>query len=212
MIRGRALSLAGAFRGRLAVALALVAMVPAGVIPALPSAAWALPISCTSPLVTPCLIGSNLRLDSADITFSTFGMGHHSTLTFLSDGFTFDTTVPLSGPGSGSATYTISTVNGLATIEDLSASLINDFLTDSVFFSTPGGNLVLDSATPSGEKLFSPVSSFSGSITIVLGTGETLEGLTVHFSQIPEPSALLLLGSGLGLLGGTTLWRRRNRK
>jgi hypothetical protein len=156
------------------------------------SPAWA--GACTSPLVTPCSIGSNLVLNSGDITFSTFGSGHHGTLTFLSDGFTFDTTVPLSGPGSGAATYSISTLNGRATIEDLSASLINDRLTDSVTFTSPGGNLVLDSNTPSGEKLFSPVSSLSGSITVVLGPGETLEGFTVRFSQIPEPSALLVRG------------------
>jgi hypothetical protein len=208
-MRGRALSL-DAFQGKLIVVPALAAMLMAGAILLGAPLAWA--SACTSPLVTPCTIGSNLVLTSGDITFSTFGTGHHGTLTFLSDGFTFDTTVPLSGPGSGSATYSISTLNGRATIEDLSASLINDHLTDSVTFTSPGGNLVLDSNTPSGEKLFfSPVSSFSGSITAVLGPGETLEGFTIHFSQIPEPSALLLLGSGLAGLAGAT-WRRHRRK
>ena len=197
MMRGRALSL-DAFQGKLIVVPALAAMLIAGAILLGAPLAWA--SACTSPLVTPCTIGSNLVLTSGDITFSTFGTGHHGTLTFLSDGFTFDTTVPLSGPGSGSATYSISTLNGRATIEDLSASLINDHLTDSVTFTSPGGNLVLDSNTPSGEKLFSPVSSFSGSITAVLGPGETLEGFTIHFSQIPAPSALLLLGLGFAAL------------
>jgi len=196
-MRGRALSL-DAFQGKLIVVPALAAMLIAGAILLGAPLAWA--SACTSPLVTPCTIGSNLVLTSGDITFSTFGTGHHGTLTFLSDGFTFDTTVPLSGPGSGSATYSISTLNGRATIEDLSASLINDHLTDSVTFTSPGGNLVLDSNTPSGEKLFSPVSSFSGSITAVLGPGETLEGFTIHFSQIPAPSALLLLGLGFAAL------------
>jgi len=197
MMRGRALT-PDAFRGKLTVVLAFAAMLIAGAIPLGASLAWA--SACTSPLVTPCSIGSNLVLTSGDITFSTFGTGHHGTLTFLSDGFTFDATVPLSGPGSGAATYSISTLNGRATIEDLSASLINDHLTDSVTFTSPGGNLVLDSNTPSGEKLFSPVSSFSGSITAVLGPGETLEGFTIHFSQIPAPSALLLLGLGFAAL------------
>ncbi len=136
-------------------------------------------------------------------------MGHHGTLTFLSDGFTFDTTVPLSGPGSGAATYSISSLTG-ATIEDLSASLINDRLTDSVTFTSPGGNLVLDSNTPSGEKLFAPVSTLSGSITVVLGPGETVEGFTIHFSQIPAPSALLLLGSGFAALACVALRRHRD--
>ena len=207
MMRGRALSPEDAFRGKLGVVLAFAAMLIAGAIPLDASLAWA--SACTSPLVTPCSIGSNLVLNSADITFSTFGMGHHGTLTLLSDGFTFDTTVPLSGPGSGAATYSISTLNGRATIEDLSASLINDRLTDSVTFTSPGGNLVLDSNTPSGEKLFAPVSSLSGSITVVLGPGETLEGFTVHFSQIPEPSAFLLLGSGFAALACVALRRHR---
>ena len=208
MMRGRALSPEDAFRGKLAVVLAFAAMLIAGAIPLGASLAWA--SACTSPLVTPCSIGSNLVLNSADITFSTFGMGHHGTLTFLSDGFTFDTTVPLSGPGSGAATYSISSLTG-ATIEDLSASLINDRLTDSVTFTTPGGNLVLDSNTPSGEKLFAPVSTLSGSITVVLGPGETVEGFTIHFSQIPEPSALLLLGSGFAALACVALRRHRGK-
>jgi hypothetical protein len=207
MMRGRALSPEDAFRGKLAVVLAFAATLIAGVIPLGASLAWA--SACTSPLVTPCSIGSNLVLNSGDITFSTFGPGHHGTLTFLSDGFTFDTTVPLSGLGSGAATYSISTLNGRATIEDLSASLINDRLTDSVTLTSPGGNLVLDSSTPSGEKLFAPVSSLSGSITVVLGPGETLEGFTVHFSQIPEPSTLLLLGSGFAALACVALRRHR---
>ena len=196
-MRGRALSL-DVFQGKLIVVPALAAMLMAGAILLGAPLAWA--SACTSPLVTPCTIGSNLVLTSGDITFSTFGTGHHGTLTFLSDGFTFDATVPLSGPGSGSATYSISTLNGRATIEDLSASLINDHLTDSVTFTSPGGNLVLDSNTPSGEKLFAPVSTLSGSITVVLGPGETVEGFTIHFSQIPAPSALLLLGSGFAAL------------
>ena len=207
MMRGRALS-PDAFQGKLIVVPALATMLIAGAILFGAPLAWA--SACTSPLVTPCSIGSNLVLNSADIAFSTFGSGHHGTLTFLSDGFTFDTTVPLSGPGSGAATYSISTLNGRATIEDLSASLINDHLNDSVTFTSPGGNFVLDSNTPSGEKLFSPVSSFSGSITAVLGTGETLEGFTIHFSQIPAPSALVLLGSGFAAIACVALrWHRR---
>ena len=98
MMRGRALT-PDAFRGKLTVVLAFAAMLIAGAIPLGASLAWA--SACTSPLVTPCSIGSNLVLTSGDITFSTFGTGHHGTLTFLSDGFTFDATVPLSGPGSG---------------------------------------------------------------------------------------------------------------
>jgi hypothetical protein len=207
MMRGRALSTEDAFRGKLVVVLAFAALLIAAVIPLGASLAWA--SACTSPLVTACSIGSNLVLNSADITFSTFGSGHQSTLTFLADGFTFNTIVPLSGPGSGAATYSISTLNGRATIEDLSASLINDRLTDSVTFTSPGGNLVLDSNTPSGEKLFAPVSSLSGSITVVLGPGETLGGLTLRFSQIPEPSALLLLGSGFAALACVALRRHR---
>jgi hypothetical protein len=207
MMRGRALSTEDAFRGKLVVVLAFAALLIAAVIPLGASLAWA--SACTSPLVTACSIGSNLVLNSADITFSTFGSGHQSTLTFLADGFTFNTIVPLSGPGSGAATYSISTLNGRATIEDLSASLINDRLTDSVTFTSPGGNLVLDSNTPSGEKLFAPVSSLSGSITVVLGPGETLGGLTLRFSQIPEPSALLLLGSDFAALACVALRRHR---
>src|SRR3989442_1351980 len=127
MMRGRALSPEDAFRGKLAVVLAFAAILIAGAIPL--GASLASASACTSPLVTPCSIGSNLVLNSGNITFNTFGSGHQSTLPFLPDGFTFDTVVPLSGPGSGAATYSISTLNGQATIEDLSASLINDRLT-----------------------------------------------------------------------------------
>src|SRR5207237_10818505 len=108
------------------------------------------------------------------------------------------------GPGSGPATYSSTAPTG-DSIEGLSASLINDRLTASLTFMTPGGNMVLDSNTPSGEKLFAPVSTLSGSITVVLGPGETVEGFTIHFSQIPEPSALLLLGSGFAALACVAL-------
>ena len=188
------------------------------------SVAWAVPLGpCGSP---PCTIGANLEVVSANSSGGGGG-GGGATLVFINDavnpGFTITGNTPITDnsgeSGSSSVTFSLLALNGRL-IEDVSASVGGSFTgtgTGSVTFTTPGGDLVLGhlttggSTTLSGDVTFSPVSSLDELVTLS-GSGGTDGSVTINSftyqvslvapAAVPEPSTLLLFGSGLAGLAG----------
>ena len=193
------------------------------------------PCSASSPTF-PCTVGGTLEVLSLSGNLFMSGGGGGgggggcggggATATIINDplnpGFTLTGNSPCTFAASGtpvtfsqSSTIGLATVSGLATIEDISASITcgaSGNATLSLTFSTPGGGSVVLNCphkasagavgTVSGHATFTPVSSFTETITLS-GSGTTsndiatLSGFTLQASiGVGSPSTITKTDNG----------------
>lgn len=124
------------------------------------------------------------QVGNGDVTLGTFSLGTKPSI-FVG---AFDLDVTFSAPpGANGAGNFDAILGGVVGFNDQGFAVISFLNPTTESFSYPGGSfsLTLDQSV----------------ITLCPGTSETLTAELVGTSAAPEPTSMLLLGSGIGLLG-----------
>jgi len=194
-------------------------------------AAWA--TACVpghNTVITPCTFDSGVLSfnsatgpNGADLGGS--GGGHHTVVSFPGAGIQIsaDTGFPpysasmdgTNGVLTATITLDVSTVSGLPLIHDISLSLLDPVVTGTgtITWSLDGHSETFPNNNPIDIVLPIAVSGTTDvlSITMTEGTAgdASVEGALISYSLVPEPSALLILASGLVALLAISRWRGR---